>query len=119
MKMKILRAIWKGVKLDDKVMWNEDEGTAGVWDEGLFIPILVKCADCNLITTASIEDKETRMEGHNGIWADCPACDITGYDKIILVHDHECLPPDVGVLAMFLMYMVNDFLTPTEHAETL
>ena len=86
MKIKLLQAIWKGVAIDNKVVWNEQAGTAGVWAGSEFIPVLVKCADCDLTTPASIEDEETRMEGHNGIWADCPECDITGYDRIILVY---------------------------------
>ena len=84
MKILILKAIWRGVEIDEKVVWSEEHGTAGFWDEDMFFPVLVKCADCGLYTPASIECETTRMEGHNGIWADCPECDITGYDGVII-----------------------------------
>ena len=40
----------------------------------------VVCADCSKRVRAFIECKSTRLEGHDGVWADCPQCGITGVE---------------------------------------
>jgi len=40
----------------------------------------VKCADCGEQCPAWIEDETTRMKDHDGVWADCPECGITGVE---------------------------------------
>ena len=49
----------------------------------------VKCADCGNVVPAMIESDETKLEDHDGIWADCPDCNITGYDEIIEATEEE------------------------------
>ena len=43
----------------------------------------VRCADCGQVVELLKESEETRQEGHDGIWADCPDCGVTGYDAIV------------------------------------
>ena len=53
----------------------------------------VNCADCGVNCPAWIEDEETRMKDHDGIWADCPDCGITGYNHVVSiesVQNHDC-----------------------------
>ncbi len=40
----------------------------------------VICADCGIETQALIECITTKQEGHDGIWAHCPRCGITGIE---------------------------------------
>lgn len=38
------------------------------------------CADCSEIVPMWVECESTRQPDHDGIWADCPECGITGVE---------------------------------------
>ena len=71
----------------EQVSANDTEPTApGAVND----PELVKCADCGDIVEAWIECPSTRNPGHDGIWADCPQCGVTGYDEAIEAGSCKC-----------------------------
>lgn len=54
------------------------------WRQDMKMIQKVVCADCGIVCSASMESFGSKLSMHDGIWADCPECGLTGYDEIVV-----------------------------------
>ena len=57
------------------------------WRQDMKMIQKVVCADCGTVCPASMETFGSKLSMHDGIWADCPECGLTGYDEIVVDWD--------------------------------